>query len=357
MRAKRRFNIGLWVLLCVPCLLASCDHDVHDGEGDGGLSVSLAWADEADEGTEVKDVKTWIVNATDGTQVAQSQYGSAQEMAKERYDLPKGNYRILITTNLVDPFTISEQTRAVDNINSLAIGLSDPSASPEHAYYGVTDIVIDKEDVHYITRSDMRRILAELTIVIEGVPENTVISGKVLNVAMVRCGYRSYGSGILTEDTSFNNYAAEALKNNIKIGAYFFSQAINVEEAKEEAEYVLNMIKPYQISGPVAIDVEEIFDDTYRQMHLSASQLTDVIITFCDRIKEAGYTPMIYSNLSSFIGNIELDRLENYEKWLAYYSDEPYFPYEMSMWQYTDSGSIDGITGNVDLNISFKEWN
>lgn len=183
MRAKRRFNIGLWVLLCVPCLLASCDHDVHDGEGDGGLSVSLAWADEADEGTEVKDVKTWIVNATDGTQVAQSQHGSAQEMAKERYDLPKGNYRILITTNLVDPFTISEQTRAVDNINSLAIGLSDPSASPEHAYYGVTDIVIDKENVHYITRSDMRRILAELTIVIEGVPENTVISGKVLNVA------------------------------------------------------------------------------------------------------------------------------------------------------------------------------
>lgn len=183
MRAKRRFNIGLWVLLCVPCLLASCDHDVHNGEGDGGLSVSLAWADEADEGTEVKDVKTWIVNATDGTQVAQSQHGSAQEMAKERYDLPEGNYRILTTTNLVDPFTISEQTRAVDNINSLAIGLSDPSASPEHAYYGVTDIVIDKEDVHYITRSDMRRILAELTIVIEGVPENTVISGKVLNVA------------------------------------------------------------------------------------------------------------------------------------------------------------------------------
>ena len=183
MRAKRRFNIGLWVLLCVPCLLASCDHDVHDGEGDGGLSVSLAWADEADEGTEVKDVKTWIVNATDGTQVAQSQHGSAQEMAKERYDLPEGNYRILTTTNLVDPFTISEQTRAVDNINSLVIGLSDPSASPEHAYYGVTDIVIDKEDVHYITKNEMRHILAELTLSIEGVPDNFAMIGKVLNVA------------------------------------------------------------------------------------------------------------------------------------------------------------------------------
>ena len=183
MRAKRRFNIGLWVLLCVPCLLASCDHDVHDGEGDGGLSVSLAWADEADEGTEVKDVKTWIVNATDGTQVAQSQHGSAQEMAKERYDLPEGNYRILTTTNLVDPFTISEQTRAVDNINSLVIGLSDPSASPEHAYYGVTDIGIDKSNVNYITKNEMRHILAELTIFIEGVPDNFAMIGKVLNVA------------------------------------------------------------------------------------------------------------------------------------------------------------------------------
>ena len=183
MRAKRRFNIGLWVLLCVPCLLASCDHDVHDGEGDGGLSVSLAWADQADEGTEVKDVKTWIVNATDGTQVAQSQHGSAQEMAKERYDLPEGNYRILTTTNLVDPFTICEQTRAVDNINSLVIGLSDPSASPEHAYYGVTDIGIDKSNVNYITKNEMRHILAELTIFIEGVPDNFAMIGKVLNVA------------------------------------------------------------------------------------------------------------------------------------------------------------------------------
>ena len=183
MKTKKRFNIWLWVLLGVPCLLISCDHDVHDGEGDGGLSVSLAWADEADEGTEVKDVKTWIVNATDGTQVAQSQHGSAQEMAKERYDLPEGNYRILTTTNLVDPFTISEQTRAVDNISSLVIGLSNPSASPDHAYYGVTDIGIDKSNVTYITKNEMRHILAELTIFIEGVPDNFAMIGKVLNVA------------------------------------------------------------------------------------------------------------------------------------------------------------------------------
>lgn len=183
MKAKRKSNVWLWVLACIPCLLASCDHDVHDGEGNGGLSVSLAWADEADEGTEVKDVKTWIMNAEDGTLVEQSQHGSAPEMASEHYDLPEGNYRILTTTNLVDPFIISEQTRAVDNINRLVIGLSDPSASPKHAYYGVTDIVIDKEDVHYITKNEMRHILAELTIFIKGVPDNFAMIGKVLNVA------------------------------------------------------------------------------------------------------------------------------------------------------------------------------
>ena len=67
MKAKGKFNIWLWVLLCVPCLFASCDHDVHDGEEEGGLSVSLTWADEADQGTEVKDVKLWIFNADKGS--------------------------------------------------------------------------------------------------------------------------------------------------------------------------------------------------------------------------------------------------------------------------------------------------
>ena len=93
-KAKRRFNILLWVLLCIPCLLTSCDHDVHDCEGGGGLSVSLAWTDEADEGTEVKDVKLWIFNADDGSLVEEKHYGSAQEVASQRFALPEGHYQI-----------------------------------------------------------------------------------------------------------------------------------------------------------------------------------------------------------------------------------------------------------------------
>ena len=182
-KAKRRFNFWLWVLLCIPCLLTSCDHDVHDCEGGGGLSVSLAWEDEADKGTEVKDVKLWIFDTEDDSPVVEKQYGSAQEVASQRFSLQEGHYRILTTANLVAPYIIGEATRAIPNMNHLMLGLSNPSASPEHAYYGVTDIVIDKEDVRYITKSDMRRMLAELTLIIEGVPDNFAVIGKVLNVA------------------------------------------------------------------------------------------------------------------------------------------------------------------------------
>lgn len=152
MKAKRRFNIWLWVLLCVPCLLASCDHDVHNGEDEGGLSVSLTWADEADQGTEVKDVKLWIFNADDGSLVEEKYYGSAQEVASQRFALPVGHYQILAATNLIEPFFIGEATRATLNMNQLMFGLSNPSASPDHAYYGVTDIGIDKSNVNYITK-------------------------------------------------------------------------------------------------------------------------------------------------------------------------------------------------------------
>ena len=143
MKAKRRFNIWLWVLLCVPCLLTSCDHDVHDDKEESGLSVSLTWADEADQGTEVKDVKLWIFNADDGSLVEEKHYGSAQEVASQRFKLPEGTYRILTTTNLTEPFFISEQTRSLTNWNNILIGLTNPKDVKHNAYFGVADVKID----------------------------------------------------------------------------------------------------------------------------------------------------------------------------------------------------------------------
>jgi GH25 family lysozyme M1 (1,4-beta-N-acetylmuramidase) len=172
---------------------------------------------------------------------------------------------------------------------------------------------------------------------------------------MIRCGYRAYGSGLLVEDTSFNTYTTNAIKNNIDVGVYFYSQALNKEEAIEEANYVLTLVKPYNITYPIAIDVEAIENDSFRQENLSASELTDVIIAFCDTIKAAGYTPLIYSNLLYFMDNVELERLEGYDKWFAgYQTASPYYPYKYAMWQYTSTGSINGVSGNVDINIAMK---
>lgn len=183
MKAKRRFNFWLWVLLCVPYLLASCDHDVHDGEGDGGLSVSLTWADEADQGTEVKDVKLWIFDADDGSLVEEKHYSSAKEVASQRFTLPEGSYRILAATNLTEPFTVGEQTRALTNWNNIQIGLTNPKDVKHNAYFGVADVKIDNKEGSYVVQNPMKSVLSELTVIIENIPKGTEMSGKVLDCA------------------------------------------------------------------------------------------------------------------------------------------------------------------------------
>ena len=195
MKTKRRFNIWLWVLLCVPCLLASCDHDVHNDEEEGGLSVSLTWADEADQGTEVKDVKLWIFNASDGSLVEEKQYGGAQEVASQRFQLPEGTYRILTTTNLTEPFFISEQTRALTNWNNIQIGLTNPKDVNHNAYFGVADVRIDNKEGSYVVQNPIRSVLAELTIVIENIPKGTEMSGKALDAAWCLFPTQKNGDG------------------------------------------------------------------------------------------------------------------------------------------------------------------
>ena len=173
--------------------------------------------------------------------------------------------------------------------------------------------------------------------------------------AMIRCGFRGYGSGKLVEDTYFTSNIEAATSAGIKVGVYFFTQATSEEEAIEEAEYALELIKPYEVDLPVAIDIEEI-DDKARTDNLTNEDRTNFCVAFLDKVRDAGYTPMIYSNLKFFIKRLDMDKLEAYEKWYAFYNDQIYFPYEISMWQYTSNGTIDGIGSGVDLNITFKDY-
>lgn len=145
MRTNTKINVWLWVLLCIPCLFTACDHNVHDDEDDGSLSVSLAWQDEADQGTEVKDVKIWIFNADNGSLVEEDQFANPQDIASQNFSLPEGNYRILTTANFVEPYIMVEPTRAMveptraaGDMNMVQLGLSNPNAATDHAYYGVS---------------------------------------------------------------------------------------------------------------------------------------------------------------------------------------------------------------------------
>lgn len=175
--------------------------------------------------------------------------------------------------------------------------------------------------------------------------------------AFIRLGLRGYGEeGKIVLDEFFEANVTGAKAAGIKVGVYFFTQAITEEEALEEANFVLEQIAPYQIDYPVVLDVEKTSAKSGRMNQLTVEERTKVSLVFLNRIKEAGYTPMVYGNMEMLSVLIDMEALEEFEKWFAFYDTQLYFPYEHAVWQYTDKGRVDGIDGDVDLNISFKEW-
>ena len=177
-----------------------------------------------------------------------------------------------------------------------------------------------------------------------------------IDYAMIRLGYRGYGNGALVLDDTYKKNIKGATKNGLDVGVYFFTQAVNAEEAKEEAEFVLKNLKGYKVNYPVVIDTEMIESGKSRGNALTPEERTETIKVFCDTIKEAGYTPMVYANLTWFITALDISQLEDYEKWFAGYEEEPSYPYAFSMWQYTSSGTVKGVKGAVDRNISFVNY-
>ena len=174
--------------------------------------------------------------------------------------------------------------------------------------------------------------------------------------AFIRVGNRGYGSGAIVDDPQFEANIVGASSNGIKVGVYFFSQAINEEEAREEAQYVLDRIAPYKMTCPVVLDVEKVSDSEARMNKISMEQRTANTITFLEAIEAAGYKSMLYHNMEMGALMLDMTQLEDYEKWFAYYNKEIYYPYEFGVWQYSDKGKVNGIKGDVDLNISFHLW-
>lgn len=178
------------------------------------------------------------------------------------------------------------------------------------------------------------------------------VSQDGIDFAMIRCGTRGYTEGSLFADETFYTNADGAQAEGIPFGVYFFSQAINEQEAIEEAEYVLELIQGMEISCPIAYDLEDMPSYNARANDLSAEQITANAEAFCNRIKQAGYEVMIYGNQHD-LSRYDLEHL-NEEIWYAEYNGtQPTTSIPLVMWQYTSTGSVSGISTNVDFNILF----
>lgn len=168
---------------------------------------------------------------------------------------------------------------------------------------------------------------------------------------ILRCGYRGSASGVLVEDEKFRTNIKGATAAGLKVGIYFFSQAVNEMEAVEEASLTLSLIKGHKISYPVYIDVEAA---NGRADGLSAAERTKVVKAFCETVRDSGYTAGVYSNKNWFAEKMDTGAFGNYRIWLAQYTESSTYTGRYEMWQYSSRGTIPGIKGDVDLNICYQ---
>lgn len=177
--------------------------------------------------------------------------------------------------------------------------------------------------------------------------------------AFIRGAFRGYGTGKIVEDMKFDENIKNANAAGIHVGVYVYSQAITEEEVLEEADFLLKKAAPYGTDIPIVIDVEMVTGtngEDGRMNKLSVEERTNLVLLFCQTVENAGYQPMVYYNTEMGALMLDISALEDYPKWFASYSGTLYYPYEYGIWQYSSKGRVDGIKGNVDLNISFSKF-
>ena len=172
--------------------------------------------------------------------------------------------------------------------------------------------------------------------------------------AYIRSGYRGYTKGSLNDDAWYRTNLDGARAAGLEVGVYFFSQAVNVAEAIDEAKYVLEQLEHYEVTLPVMYDWEKLEGvEDARTNDLDPSIIGDCGVAFCETIRAAGYEAGIYFNRQLGYYSLDLSRLKDVKFWLAVPGDYPDFYYAGNIWQYTHEGEVPGIDGLVDLNLMF----
>ena len=167
-----------------------------------------------------------------------------------------------------------------------------------------------------------------------------------IEFAMVRLGF-----GFSTLDPYFEANVAGAQEQGIKVGAYHYSYALSPDDARREADFVLLMLKNYRLEFPVAIDIEDA-----SQAALGKDTLTNIVTAFCEKIEAAGWWAMIYASTDWLTNKLDLNKLTRFAIWRAHWTTASIYSLGEGIWQYANNGSVNGIKGNVDMNIAYTDY-
>ena len=244
--------------------------------------------------------------------------------------------------------TVEQTTAAPTTQMPTEATLPEPEANP----YTYTDF---QYDGRYLTCLAGESVLGlDVSAHQEEIDWNAVAEAG-FEFVMIRVGYRGYETGLLQPDAYAQQNYAGAKAAGLKVGAYMFSQATSQKEAMEEARFALDQIRGWTMDLPLAYDWERVKTGT-RTDGVDARTVTDCAIGFCKLVEALGVESMVYFNPRHGKNFLYLHELEDYPFWLAYYTDKMDYPYKMEMWQYTSSGYVPGIEGEVDINLMLLPW-
>ncbi len=176
-----------------------------------------------------------------------------------------------------------------------------------------------------------------------------------VNFAFIRLGYRGYSRGGLVLDGYYAANMEGAAAAGVPVGVYFYSQAVSYEEGVEEANFVLQHLGDYGLAYPIVLDREDPMVDDARTNDLSVEQHTAAALGFLETIAASGHRAMMYTNRIYYSLYVDIEQIYQYPIWYAQYADEPDWPYEFAIWQYTENGEVPGISGSVDLNLQMMD--
>ncbi|MEE8704294.1 MAG: glycoside hydrolase family 25 protein [Olsenella sp.] len=246
--------------------------------------------------------------------------------------------------------SLTTRRRPMDPDAQVSLALQDPGLTYENPYeWGRLSVGTDGRYHYIVDGQDAGRTGIDVSEH-QGAIDWDAVAADGVSFAIVRVGYRGTENGAIGADAYFSANLAGARAAGLDVGAYFYSQAVSVEEAQEEADFVLAQLRGAQLNYPVAFDLEPTSAEATRTRGLTDDEMNAIAHAFCERVEEGGYRAMVYGNKPD-LGHLRLEEFSGYGFWYACYDTRPVMDLAFGIWQYSSSGTVDGIRTLVDMDV------